>query len=59
MSWLYLSNPCAFPFRYNRTRFLRVPPAPGFPCALPPEGATIEMENPGENPLRERVFMFL
>ena len=33
MSRLYLSNPCAF-FSTHCTRVLRVPPAPGFPCAL-------------------------
>src|SRR5690606_23908181 len=27
-------KPVCISFSYNRTRFLRVPPAPGFPCAL-------------------------
>ena len=33
MSRLYLSNPCAFSL-YPLHTVLRVPPAPGFPCAL-------------------------
>ena len=33
MSRLYLSKPCAF-FTTHCTRCLRVPPAPGLPCAL-------------------------
>ena len=33
MSWLYLSNPCAF-FCYPLHTVKRVPPAPGLPCAL-------------------------
>ena len=38
MSWLYLSNPCAL-FYYPLHTVLRVPPAPGLPCALYTEGA--------------------
>ena len=33
MSWLYLSNPCASSY-YPLHTVLRVPPAPGLPCAL-------------------------
>ena len=39
MSWLYLSNPCASSTTPLHT-VLRVPPAPGLPCALCTEGAT-------------------
>ena len=33
MSWLYLSNPCAL-LCYTSHTAMRVPPAPGFPCAF-------------------------
>ena len=40
MSWLYLSNPCAFSVALLHT-VLRAQSAPGFPCALSwKEGAT-------------------
>ena len=49
MSWLYLSNPCAFSI-YPLHTVLRVPPAPGLLRALYQEGAN-ELADPG----RERV----
>ena len=51
MSWLYLSNPCAFS-HYPLHTVLRVPPAPGLPCALCLERAN-EMHNSGKIEPRE------
>ena len=48
MSRLYLSNPCAFPFATSAHGSLRVPPAPGFPCALCQRGTT-NWQSSGEN----------
>ena len=56
MSWLYLSNPCAF-FRYFQHTVLRAQPAPGFPCALCQRGGT-NWQNPGESEPRECLRLF-
>jgi hypothetical protein len=46
MSWLYLSNPCAFLF-YPLHTVLRAQSAPGLPCALFKERDN-EMAHPGQ-----------
>ena len=47
MSWLYLSNPCAF-YRYFSHTVLRAQSAPGFPCALSKERGTTRLQTSGE-----------
>ena len=56
MSWPYLSNPCAS-FYYPLHTVLRVPPAPGLPCALFTEGARYS-QNLGHIVPRERFRLF-
>ena len=51
MSWLYLSNPCAF-FNYPLHTVMRAQSAPGFPCALCQKRGN-EMHNSGESTPRE------
>ena len=48
MSWLYLSDSCAF-FVYFRHTAMRAQSAPGFPCALSSEERDNEMQNPGKS----------
>ena len=57
MSWLYLSNPCASSCCPLHTA-MRVPLAPGLPCALCTEGAT-NLQSSGENrAVRTRPHVF-